>query len=338
MTLEFAIAGGGSFAIAVLATWVVAKNAARLGLLDVPNERSSHSSVTPRGGGLGIVAGVAAGILILSAFRLVPTQALGILFVGAAAIALVGAIDDFHPLKARYRLVAHLVVASLVVVGIGGVERLPLPHPLDIRLGWLGAPVAVLWLVSVTNFYNFMDGLDGLAAGQAVASSIGVAVGAWSLGAEQLALLVATSSAGFLVLNRPPARIFLGDVGSTSLGFAIAGLPLLAPASHRPLALFAVGVGLSLFLLDPLETLIRLARAGHRVGIAHRRHSYQILAPTRGAHAPVAWTLVAGGLVLAASGGLAYRAPIFAWPVAILGVSFYVAERYFASRQAVSSS
>jgi Fuc2NAc and GlcNAc transferase len=226
----------------------------------------------------------------------------------------------------------QLVIASAVVIALGGVGRLPLPSPLDLPVDWLAGPVAVLWLVTVTNFYNFMDGIDGLAAGQAVASCIGVAVALWSVDAVELALVLAASAVGFLVLNRPPARIFLGDSGSTSLGFAIAGLPLLASGTQRPMALFSVAVGLTLFLIDPIETLWRLMHAGYRVGKAHRSHSYQRLAPTQSRHGAVAGILIAAGLVLAVVGGLAYRTHWLAWPAAALGLVAYIVERFFAGR------
>ena len=336
--VAFAISAVGAFAMAVACTFLVTKNARRLGLLDVPNARSSHTASTPRGGGLGIAAGAATGMVLLAAFGTAPSRQLEVLLVGAAIIAALGAIDDLHPLRARYRLVVQLLVAGAVVVSLGGVGRLPLPSPLDVSVGWLEGPLAVVWLVTVTNFFNFMDGIDGLAGGQAVASCIGVAVGAWSLGASQFALVLAASAVGFLVLNRPPARVFLGDAGSTSVGFTIAALPLLAPAGQRPSALFAVAVGLSLFLLDPFETLFRLLRSGHRIGTAHRSHSYQLLAPTRGRHGIVATGIVAVGLVLSIGGGLSYRQHWAAWPVAVLAMCAFAGERYLARRRIVRST
>jgi Fuc2NAc and GlcNAc transferase len=323
----------GSLVVAIGCTWLVAWYASRLGLIDVPNERSSHVSSTPRGGGLGIVAGVAVGILLLVAFGTRPGPQLYVLLVGGAAMAGLGAIDDVHPLRARFRLAAQILVAAVVVTALGGIGRLPLPPPLDVSVGWLAGPLAVIWLVSVTNFYNFMDGIDGLAAGQGVASCVGVAVAAWSVGAVQLALVLAASTVGFLVFNRPQARVFLGDAGSTSLGFVIAGLPLLAPAGQRPMALFAVAIGLSLFILDPIETLLRRARAGLPVGTAHRSHSYQLLAPTRERHGVVAGSLAAVGLILAVVGGIAYRAPVLAWPAVALALAAFVIEKFFASRR-----
>jgi glycosyltransferase WbpL len=321
-----------SLAAAFAGAWVVTKNASRLGLIDVPNARSSHEHITPRGGGLAIVLGVGAGLLLLDLLEAIHSPQLYILLAGAGAIAVLGAVDDRHPLRARYRLGVQILVAAAVVAALGGAGRLPLPHPLDVSLGWLGGPFTVLWIVTVVNFFNFMDGIDGLAGGQAVASCVGVVVAAWSLGAVQGAGLVVAAAIGFLVWNRPPARIFLGDAGSTSLGFAIAGLPLLAPVGTRPVALFAVAVGLSCFLLDPLETLIRLARQGHRIGTAHRAHSYQLLASTRRRHGAVAGGIVAAGIVLAIAGGLAYRVPAAAWPAAVLGICAYAVERYLAGR------
>jgi UDP-N-acetylmuramyl pentapeptide phosphotransferase/UDP-N-acetylglucosamine-1-phosphate transferase len=328
----FVLAAVVAFGVAAVVAWLVARNASRLGLLDIPNERSSHQSSTPRGGGLGIVAGVAAGTLVLLAVGIRPGRDLGIFLAGAAAIAVLGAIDDLHSIRARYRLTVQVAVAIGVVVLIGGADRVPLPKPLDLPLGWLAAPVAVIWLVGVTNFYNFMDGIDGLASGQTIASCAGVAIAVWSAGAVELAVVLAAASFGFLLLNVPPARIFLGDVGSTSLGFAIAGLPLLAPANERSMALFGVAIGLTLFILDPLETLARRVRAGYRLGTAHRWHSYQRLATNRERHRFVALGIVLAGLVLSIGGGIAFRVQWLAWPLVVLGLAIFALERFVAGR------
>jgi Fuc2NAc and GlcNAc transferase len=196
----------------------------------------------------------------------------------------------------------------------------------------------VVWLVTVTNFYNFMDGIDGLAGGQGFASCAGVIIGIWSAGAVELAVVLAAACLGFLLLNSPPARLFLGDSGSYSLGFAIAGLPLLAPQFGRPMALFAVAVGLTLLLLDPLETLVRLARAGRRIGVAHRGHSYQALAPTRDRHRRVALALVLIGLVLSLGGGLSYHLQWLAWPVLVVALGAFALERFLAGRAGVAAA
>jgi UDP-N-acetylmuramyl pentapeptide phosphotransferase/UDP-N-acetylglucosamine-1-phosphate transferase len=328
----FAAAAIVAFGVAAGVVWLVARNASRLGLLDVPNERSSHQSATPRGGGIGIAAGVAVGFLVLLASGVRLDGDLVVLLAGTAAIATLGAIDDLHSIRARYRLAVQLAVAVAVVILVGGVPRLPLPSPLDLSIGWLAAPLAIVWLVGVTNFYNFMDGIDGLATGQGFASCAGVIIGVWAFGAVELATVLAAACIGFLLLNSPPARIFLGDVGSTALGFAIAGLPLLAPADGRPIAMFGVAIGLSLFLLDPLETLVRLARAGHAIGTAHRGHSYQALAPSQERHRAVTAVLVLAGLVLSIGGGLTYHLEWLAWPVLVLAIVVFAVERFLAGR------
>jgi Fuc2NAc and GlcNAc transferase len=330
--IGFAVAAALAFGVAAIVAWLLARNAARLGFVDVPTERSSHQHAMPRGGGLGIVAGLAAGVIFLTAIGIPLERNLAVLLAGIAAMATLGAIDDRRSVRAIYRLVVHVAVAVAVVALIGGVDRLPLPPPLDLPLGWLGAPLAVVWLVTVTNFYNFMDGIDGLAGGQGFASCAGVILGLWSVGAVELAVVLAAACLGFLLLNSPPARIFLGDSGSYSLGFAIAGLPLLAPEFGRSTALFGVAVGLALFLLDPLETLVRLVRAGRQIGVAHRAHSYQALASSRERHRVVSAVLVLAGLVLAVGGGLSYHLQGLGWPVLIVALMAFVIERLLASQ------
>ena len=330
MIAAFAVAAVLGFGVAAAGAWLVARNATRLGLLDVPNERSSHVSTTPRGGGIGIFAGVAAGVLYLTADGIRLDRNLGVLLAGVAVLAVLGVVDDVRSVPALYRLLVQLIVAVVVVAVIGGTDRLPLPPPLDLPIGWVGFPLVVVWLVAVTNFYNFMDGIDGLAGGQAFASCAGVIIGIWSAGAVELAVVLAAACLGFLLLNSPPARIFLGDSGSYSLGFAIAGMPLLAPQFGRPMALFAVAVGLTLFLLDPLETLVRLARAGRKIGVAHRAHSYQALAISRDRHGRVALALVLVGLALSLGGGLSYHLQWLAWPVLVVAVASFAVERLLA--------
>jgi Fuc2NAc and GlcNAc transferase len=328
----FAVAAALGFGVAAGTAWLVSRNATRLGLIDLTNERSSHLTPTPRGGGIGIVAGVAAGVIFLTAAGVPLDRNLAVLLAGVAVLAALGVIDDRRSIPVRYRLLVQLAVAVAVVAVVGGVDRLPLPPPLDLPIGWLGLPLAVLWLVTVTNFYNFMDGIDGLAGGQGFASCAGVIIGIWSTGAVELALVLAAACLGFLLLNSPPARIFLGDSGSYSLGFAIAGLPLLAPQFGRPMAMFAVAVGLTLFLLDPLETLVRLARAGRRIGIGHRAHSYQALAPSRDRHRRVSLALVLAGLVLSLGGGLSYHLQWLGWPVLVAALLAFGAELFLARR------
>lgn len=321
-----------SAVVAALTTWWLARNASSLGLVDLPNSRSSHRHPMARGGGIGIAAGAAAGFGVLAAMGMSPSNPLATALGGVAAIGTLGLLDDIRSIPARYRIAVQAIVAVAVVQVLGGISKLPLPPPIDLSLGWLAAPLAILWLMTLTNFYNFMDGLDGLAGGQAVASCVGAAIAGWSLGATQFAIILAGASCGFLVLNSPPARIFLGDVGSTALGFAIGCLPLLAPQAERHRAMLAVVIGLTLFLADPAETLLRRIREGQRIGIAHRSHSYQRLADVAGRHRPVTASLVACGCVLAVGAGLSYRTQGPTWQLLALGVAAFTAEWIFARR------
>lgn len=288
--------------------------ARRVGILiDVPNPRSSHRVPRLRGGGIGVVVGIAAAVLISA--RLMPPfgrDAL-ILLSGAGVLAVMGLWDDLQSLPAWARLLIQAGVATAITVLIGGLERLPLPAPLDFPLGPIGLPLTVLWLVGVMNFFNFMDGIDGLAGGQALASCAGVVIAGWSPDASRVSWIVAGAAVGFLLYNWPPAKVFLGDVGSMPVGFALAGLPLLAPQGERSAAVLATGIGLALFLLDPVWTLIRRARGGRRLGQAHREHVYQRLLAPEHPHGRVTLPLVASAFLLAALGAYAFLHPVARW-------------------------
>jgi Fuc2NAc and GlcNAc transferase len=312
----FAAAWGGS---ALVRRW-----SPRAGLVDVPNARSSHLHPRPRGGGLGVLAGVVAGLLCSLPWS--PTSAALTLLAAALALAAVGLADDRAPLPVWPRLLAQVAAALVLVAVTGGLPALPLPPPADLPLpAALGGALAVLWLVGVTNFFNFMDGIDGLAGGQAVLVLLAVAALGWSGDGALLALVAAAATLGFLVLNWPPASLFLGDGGSGFLGFLLAGLPLLAPPEQRTPALLVVGVGMALFLLDPAWTLLVRLRRGERLGAAHREHLYQRLAAPAVSHARVTVPLLAAGAGLTLLAALAYEGVLgFWWALAAAAACFVV--------------
>jgi Fuc2NAc and GlcNAc transferase len=313
-------------------SWLISHYAGRLGLLDIPNARSSHRTPTPRGGGLGVIAGVLVGFVVMAFYGVYVSRDVAIVLAAWLLIAILGVVDDLRQIGIGYRLAMQAVVAIALVILIGGVNRLPLPPPADLPVGLLGLPLTVLWVVVVTNFYNFMDGIDGLAGGQAIASCVGIALASWTLATTDLAIVLAAASLGFLTQNFPRARIFLGDVGSTSIGFLLSVLPLLAPLADRSMALLAVAIGLALFLLDPIETLFRLARGGRRLGVAHREHAYQHLANTQNRYNAVAISLVSAGLVLSLAGALAFRNVTLGWPALALAIAAYALERFLSGR------
>lgn len=275
---------------------LVERFATTLRLVDIPNERSSHVSPRPRGGGIGIVAGVVAAAFLVSG----PEDGSRVwwLLTGALCVAAVGLLDDLVRLPVWPRLLSHFVAATVVVVAIGPVEVLPLPPPLDVELARLpAAALTVLWIVGVINFFNFMDGADGLAAGQAVVTCGALVWAFESMPARGLSAALTAASVAFLIRNWFPAKIFLGDVGSAFLGFCLATLPLLAEPGERGTVTLVVGLSLSLFLLDPFVTLMVRIRRQAPIGVAHREHAYQrLFEPTR-SHA-----LAVAGILLTSAG------------------------------------
>jgi UDP-N-acetylmuramyl pentapeptide phosphotransferase/UDP-N-acetylglucosamine-1-phosphate transferase len=227
--------------------------------LDRPNSRSLHSVPVPRTGGLAIMAGVFAAALLLCADP-------GI--VGpVAALAILSYLDDRFQLPAPLRLAAHLIAAG-AFVWISGLSGNPLiALALILALGWL------------TNLYNFMDGSDGLAGGMAVIGFLSYGIAAWLTGMEDLSLLslsVATAAAGFLIFNFPPARIFMGDVGSIPLGF-LSGAIGAAGWQQGLWPLWFPVVVFAPFIVDASITLLRRALRRERIWQAHRGHYYQRL-------------------------------------------------------------
>src|SRR5258708_5481929 len=137
-------------------SWLISRYADRLGLLDIPNARSTHRTPTPRGGGLGVIAGVLVGVVVMTFDGVYVSREVATVLVAWLLIAILGIVDDLQQIGIVYRLATHVVVATALVILIAGVNRLPLPPPADLPLGWLGLPITVLWVVVVTNFYNFM--------------------------------------------------------------------------------------------------------------------------------------------------------------------------------------
>ncbi|MEM7111604.1 MAG: polysaccharide biosynthesis protein [Chloroflexota bacterium] len=255
-------------------------------LLDVPNERSSHTQPTPRGGGIAIASVTLLGIwLSSSALNAEQVLLLASYTVAALLIAGVSLIDDWITLSNRLRFTIHIVAAVLVVVRIGFWQTIPLPFVGNIDIGLLGIPLTLIWVVGLTNAYNFMDGIDGIAGTVAL-----IAGGTWAMIGSSyevpiitnLGLLIAASSLGFLAHNWHPARIFMGDVGSAFLGFTFATLPLLmvnlAPQNSSNELFLAAGILVVWpFLFDAVFTFIRRLSQGEKVWEAHRSHLYQRL-------------------------------------------------------------
>lgn len=294
---------GIALAVAILATPVVLHLAARVGLLDRPTERSSHVTVTPRGGGLAILLGVIVAVAVLEPS---PPSDLRPVLLGGLVLALLGLADDRFALPVLPRLLAQIIAAVTVVRVTGAPDRLPLPQPLDLPLGPLGGPFTVLWILVVVNACNFMDGIDGLAALQAAVTGIAITLAAWDPSATRIAGATAGAALGFLVYNWSPARIFMGDVGSVLLGYTLAVLPLLAPSETRSSAMLFTALSLSPFLTDTTYTRLRRVLRGGRWWAPHREHLYQRLVAAGWSHGRV--TLSTGAFAVVTTG-----AALVAW-------------------------
>jgi Fuc2NAc and GlcNAc transferase len=256
------------------------RQSSRLGFTDHPNDRSLHVASTPRAGGAGfaLVVPVAAAFGLSLVGNAVPSER-AILAV-ALGVAAVGLIDDRWSLPPWMRLVLQLVAAA-AVMGAGVVlQEVPL-RVAGGSPGWARALISLLWIVGLTNIYNFMDGIDGIAATQGLITASTIALVALGAGRYDVAVVLATLDAGligFLVLNWPPARIFMGDVGSTFLGFMFAAWSILpAPPGSRAVPFLAWFVILGPFLFDASVTLARRAFRREPLFKAHRTHFYQRL-------------------------------------------------------------
>lgn len=266
-----------------------------LDFVDLPNERSSHDRPTTRGGGLAIVATTLVGLAALNLVYSVMSWRILLSYVlGSGMIALVSLLDDWRPISPRIRIVVHVAGAMIAVAGIGYFESIGIPG-LTIGMGQIGILLTIAWIVGLTNAYNFMDGIDGIAGAQAIVAGFSWAVTcriAKVPDAEVIALLLAAASIGFVIHNWPPARIFMGDVGSAFIGYTLAVLPLVMleyPPRGVSLEMVPIGSGLVLlpFIFDTSFTLLRRLLSGESIVTAHRSHLYQRLVQTGWSHQTV---------------------------------------------------
>jgi UDP-N-acetylmuramyl pentapeptide phosphotransferase/UDP-N-acetylglucosamine-1-phosphate transferase len=270
-----------SFALSFLGVAALRRWAVRREMFDVPNERSSHTLPTPRGGGLAIVVVTLAGFIIYDRASPDYWPILPYVF-GALLIAVISWLDDLRTVPTPIRFAVHGAAAVLAILSFNYWHTTGIPLFNQLNLGWLGLPLTFLWIVGLTNAYNFMDGIDGIAGTQAVVVGLGWSLLGWFGGQPHLTamgMLVAGSSLGFLVHNWPPARIFMGDVGSAFLGYTFAVLPLMAAhVPHADSRLALIGALLLWpFIFDSVFTFLRRATRGENVFAAHRSHLYQRL-------------------------------------------------------------
>ena len=295
--------------------YLIRRYVERRQILDHPNERSSHSMPTPRGGGLAIVVLViTTGLLSIKEAQ--PNHAL-VYIVCGIIIAFLGWRDDISSLSMRVRFAIQGLVAAVSIYGLGYFKSVTIPLFGELQLGIVGVIITFLWIIGLTNAYNFMDGIDGIAGGVAFAGSLGwmlLATNAHSPFAFWIALAIAASSLGFLGHNWSPAKIFMGDVASTFLGYTFAALPLLSSDKSGD-ALMLGTLLMWTFILDTSVTFFQRAFKRKNVFTAHRSHLYQRLIIGGYSHATISTlyiflTLLGCLLAYAWSWGQAFAPPL----------------------------
>ena len=275
------------FVSTALLTFLLMRFGLRKDILDIPNERSSHSSPVPRGGGLAVVITFFVFLYVYPSAidRSIDISVLKSLFFGGAIIALVGIFDDLNHIPAQWRFLTHFGAAFLSLSLLPSLPDIPI-FGLSLGLGTYGYVFFAVALVWYVNLFNFMDGIDGIAGIEAMTV----------LGSGALILFVqdqrdwltlfnylAICIAGFLVWNWPPAKVFMGDACSGFLGFTL-GLLAIITSMDVAINLWAWLILFGVFLIDATTTLIRRVVRGQKWYEAHRSHAYQILSRRFGSH------------------------------------------------------
>jgi UDP-N-acetylmuramyl pentapeptide phosphotransferase/UDP-N-acetylglucosamine-1-phosphate transferase len=302
--------------IAYVITGWLAQAPARLQALDVPNERSSHTRPTPRMGGLGIVAAFVIlmpmlGVMLLpAAHNWVVATKFGIALFGYAVIVAVGLIDDLRRIRPLAKYLGQLLAAVIAVWSGATFLKFTLPFGIEIPLGVVtGAALTVVWLTGFSNFFNFMDGIDGLAGGAGAIYSLALSAVCIGTGHRLLGagcLMMTAACLGFLAWNFPPAKIFMGDVGSLFIGYVLAAFAVWTTNSGaRPAPVIAVLLIFGTFIYDATFTIIRRIRRREKLYQAHRSHLYQRLIIAGQSHRRVSLTYYVLSAMLGGA-GIAY--------------------------------
>lgn len=289
---------------------ILRRYALKKDMIDVPGERSSHTSPTPRGGGLPAAAAWLISIAVFAWWgELELTVAAGLIGGGGLCL-LCGWLEDRYGLPIFLRFSLHVAAALCLLWSLGGLPVLRMGTA-SLALGWLGWPLAVLGLVWFINLFNFMDGIDGIAGIETLMGAGALGLFFWISGGYAPALVawsLAAAAGGFLFVNWPPAKIFMGDVGSYTFGFGLAALALLGERQGS-VPLLVSATFLLLFLADATFTLLRRLLRGEKVYLPHRSHYYQRATRTGLSHGQVNWLVICLNLALFA---LAFAG--FTWP------------------------
>ena len=260
--------------------------------MSIPNERSLHNSPTPVGGGLAIVITWFLGISILFYFGKIERNLYFALLSGVI-LAIISFIDDLIGLKPSLRLLFHFITAIIAFVFLGGIRQLIIPG-IEFNYNFIIYPLAIIGIVWFINLFNFMDGVDGFASLEAMTICLVIFI----LSGNVINLLLIACLSGFLFWNWPKAKIFMGDVGSTQLGFILIVLGIYFHNIYKFSILNWIMLS-SPFWFDATLTLYRRWRNGEKLSEAHRKHVYQRIVQSGFSHLKVnMWLLAINSFVL----------------------------------------
>lgn len=259
-------------------------------LLDTPNLRSSHQTPTPRGGGIAIVFSTITAAIIAVTSGYLDENIFGWLVIPASLIAFIGICDDFFSLSIKVRLVAQLILASTAIYALNPEQFLQQHTPQEYALLF---PM-IIFITWMTNLYNFMDGINGLAALESITVCLGMILIYTFQNTHQMStylmLVIMASTCGFLFWNFPSAKLFMGDSGSLFLGFSF-GLLTLETIHHNNLTASWI-IMLAVFIMDASYTLFYRIISGQAFSQAHRSHTYQKCAQIYKSHTHVTLAIV----------------------------------------------
>jgi Fuc2NAc and GlcNAc transferase len=294
------------FVFSLFGTYIIRWYSIKKSILDIPNERSSHSVAVPRGGGLAIITTFYIGLFY---FKDVIDSSLFGALLCAIPIAIISIVDDIFTLSSKLRFLIQSFSAMGALYYLGGVDKIDF-IVFTVEGSWLNiiAFIAIIWL---TNLYNFLDGIDGYASVEAITVGLGI----FLLFQNSLGLVIVVASFGFLYFNWQKASIFMGDVGSATLGFIFAVF-VFSDTSDGNIYIWMVL--LSLFWMDATITLIRRAIQKEKLTQAHKKHAYQRLAQGGFSHSRI--VIYAGSINILFIAWLYYGSS----PLIILGVNVLV--------------
>jgi Fuc2NAc and GlcNAc transferase len=261
-------------------TFIIIKVAVRKNILDIPNERSSHTQPTPRGGGLAIVVSWYIGLFVMKLSGNLDNSLFFALLSGLA-LAIISFLDDIYNIKPAVRLLVQVGTSVAGLFFLGGL-KVVYADGLSINSNIILTLVATFGIIWFINLFNFLDGIDGYASIQAIVTALGIFV----VTGSPLTLILVFSVLGFLTWNWPKALVFMGDIGSTQLGYVLIILGLYYGNNHE-ISIAGWLILTSLFWVDATVTLYRRWRNSEKLSVAHKKHFYQRLVRSGYSHKQV---------------------------------------------------